>query len=189
MKYMYVLALDPSGNYDEGKGTTGWVFSENGKITKTGSLSANYYCSATDYWNAHLNLISSIRKDRRINNKSFIIVIEDYLLYSQKAHEQINSRMETSKLIGIIQHYCANHEIPYHMQLAAEVKKRWANDILLKTGVLERSGRGLKLTGTATYINRHQIDALRHCLHFNTFKNKVLIPKKKSKRKETCNYV
>ena len=73
--------------------------------------------------------------------------------------------METSKLIGIIQLWCYNHNIPYAMQLAATVKSRWTDEILHYKGYLKKSG--LRYT-----VCEHTRDSMRHAVHYATFKNK-----------------
>ena len=81
--------------------------------------------------------------------------------------------METPKLIGIIQHYCWLMKIPYYMQLASEVKNRWTNDILMHKGVIyTRNSRHYIDANCKQYINRHCIDAIRHAMHYDTFRNK-----------------
>ena len=58
MKTKYTLALDPSGNFNEGKGNTGWVLIKNKQtITELGFLSASHYTNKIKYWTAHINLI------------------------------------------------------------------------------------------------------------------------------------
>jgi hypothetical protein len=129
MNYEFLLAIDPSGSYYEGKGTTGWcIFNCTDKrITKADNIEAVKFTAMADYWDAHIQLIEKYR-DRY--KERFCVIIEDFLLYAHKADSQINSHMETSKLIGVLQHYCWVHEIPYHMQSASEVKTRWADPIL-----------------------------------------------------------
>ena len=170
MNYDFVLALDPSGAYTEGKGTTGWCVLESAakKITKGGSLTAISYPAKESYWEAHVRLIDRFygQYDKRL-----IVVIEDYLLYENKAGSQINSRMETCKLIGILQHHCFINHIPYTMQLAGEVKNRWTNDILAHKKYITYKQRTLILPATKEPLNRHSIDAVRHAVHFDTFKN------------------
>ena len=45
MKSRYILALDPSGNFKEGKGITGWCLldTQTKKIAKFGYISAEMY--------------------------------------------------------------------------------------------------------------------------------------------------
>ena len=60
MKYRYIIALDPSGNFEEGKGTTGFsLFSCDKKeiIFTRITIKASDYKSKEDYWHAHINIL------------------------------------------------------------------------------------------------------------------------------------
>lgn len=164
-KYNYILALDPSGNFNEGKGTTGYCLLDANadKIIEYGFISSTDYSSMESYWYAHIRLLN------RIYNKQTVIVIEDYLLYGSKKDNQINSRMETPKLIGALQLHCYRHHIHYILQPASEVKNRWTDTILDHKGYFKIVGNGTKLNDK--YISKHTKDAIRHAVHFNTFKN------------------
>ena len=63
--YDYILALDPSGAFHEGKGTTGWCLFKNNKIKYTGILSAKRHCCMESYWESHINLIDAYNKDNK----------------------------------------------------------------------------------------------------------------------------
>jgi hypothetical protein len=78
--------------------------------------------------------------------------------------------METCKLIGVLQHHCWLNQIPYKMQTAGTVKSRWSNEILEHKRYIFKAARGYK-TPTGITINRHCQDAIRHAVHFATFKN------------------
>ncbi len=164
-----LLALDPSGAFNEGKGTTGFCFcnAETKNIVHAGSVAAAVYCKQEEYWDACLKLILHYNKQCE---GDFIVVMEDYMLYADKCETQINSRMETPKLIGIIQYMCYRKKIPLRMQTASEVKQRWHNGILIHEGVLEKRGR--KLFSGEFEVDRHAIDAIRHAMHYITFKRK-----------------
>lgn len=170
MNYKFILGLDPSGNFYEGKGTTGWcIFNAcDKKLIKAGSISAKTFKTQEAYWFAHLDLIATTNKKYK---KKLIVVMEDYMLYASKAKDQINSRMETSKLIGVIQLNCYADGIPYVMQTASEVKKRWANNILHYKGYIKEYKRGYTIPNTKEKIDRHCLDSIRHAVHYATFKN------------------
>lgn len=170
MNYKFILALDPSGNFTEGKGTTGWsLFNAlDNKIIKADSISAKKFATQEEYWYKHMDLITDTSKKHK---KQLVIVIEDYLLYASKAKDQINSRMETSKLIGILQLHCFTNGIPYIMQPASEVKKRWTNEILHYKGYIKLYKRKYTIPDTKVAIDRHCLDSIRHGVHYATFKN------------------
>lgn len=170
MDYKFIIALDPSGAFHEGKGTTGYsvMHAPDKQFIKLGTIKATDYQIAEQYWDAHLTLLEDIifsKRGQRLNKQNkTIIVIEDYLLYANKAEKQINSRMETSKLIGIIQHWCYKNKIPYCMQTAALVKKRWTDEILHYKGFLKKKGQRYE-------VCEHTRDSMRHAVHFATFRN------------------
>jgi len=157
MNYKRILAIDPSGSFNEGKGTTGWCCFDalENNIYAAESISAKNYSTMEEYWMNIENMVESFV------NTSTVVVIEDYLLYGSKAENQINSRMETSKLIGILQYWCWRFDVPCILQPASEVKTRWADPILTYKGYLNKSMK----------IDRHAKDALRHAVHYATFKN------------------
>ena len=166
--YKYILALDPSGNFHEGKGTTGWCLfnSSENRILTTDIIEAKSYESMQEYWNAHLKLIKEFKYHYPI------VVVEDYLLYGSKAQNQVNSKMETPKLIGVLQHYLWEHLIPHAMQPASEVKTRWADTILAHKGYFDKKGQRYIMPKTQQPINKHVKDSIRHAVHYHTFKNK-----------------
>jgi len=171
MTYDFILAIDPSGSFYEGKGCTGWCILESAseRITLTGNLYAKKHTRSEEYWQAHLKLIDEFNK--RYQDR-MIVVIEDYLIYAKYSQTHINSRMETSRLIGIIQYYCFKQNIPYAMQLAVQVKNRWTDEILQHKGFLIQSKRKLVLPVSEKVVDRHCRDSIRHAVHYHTFKNR-----------------
>jgi hypothetical protein len=171
MSYNFILALDPSGNYTEGKGTTGWCVMDTkaNVITLAGSISAKDFRNMESYWQQHLLLINNFHKQY---GKRLTLVIEDFILYESKAMSQVNSHMETSKIIGVLQHYCFDHKISYTMQTASLVKKRWADPILLHKNYINKRGKIFYLPHSNVELNRHARDAIRHAVHYRNFKNK-----------------
>lgn len=172
MNFKHILALDPSGNFKEGKGTTGWCIFDcaNMRITKTGFISAHNFKTMQDYWNAHIELLDKTIKRYGVEN--CCVVIEDYLLYASQTATQINSRMETPKLIGVLQLWCYNHQVFYWMQNASDVKKRWANDILHYKGYIKQYKNGYRIPTEKEQLNRHCLDSIRHAVHYATFRNR-----------------
>lgn len=170
MKYTYVLGIDPSGNFEEGKGTTGFCLYdvENDYIVETKSISADAYETQHKYWHAVLMYV--MKTAYKYKHKTLAIVIEDYLLYATKASSQINSKMETPKLIGILEYYCGECSLPVTLQPAHLVKNRWANEVLMHKGYIKKKGQRW-FTQYEKAVDRHAIDAIRHAVHFGTFKN------------------
>ena len=171
--YQYVLAIDPSGSFEEGKGCTGWVLATgDGKVLRFGKIDAVEFIAAEHYWSEHIDLIEEIYSKY---GEDLIVVLEDYVLYYEKAIVQSYSKMETSKLIGAVQVYCYNTSIPLILQRAVEIKARWSTEVLLKRNLLKGLGvnksYALPVRDGFKKINRHILDAYRHMLHFVTFKN------------------
>jgi len=169
MNFKRILAIDPSGSFEEGQGTTGACLwnCETHKVQNFFTIKASGYKQKEEYWLAHLNFINSFLH----YGPDLIVVIEDFMLDPTRALQQSYSRMETSKLIGIIQTYLFQKKIKYAMQRPAEVKTRWADSILLHKGVLVRVNKSYYLPDGDKTVNVHCRDAIRHAIHFDTFKN------------------
>lgn len=171
MIYKYILAIDPSGSFTEGKGTTGWCLLgvDAFFISKAGCLKATDYATQQEYWDAHIKLIDSMNE--QYANKT-MVVLEDYLLYADKAKQQINSRMETPQLLGILQHYIQSKGIKCIRQPASLVKQRWADKILLRRGIIKQKGTNYVHPCTKENLNNHIRDAVRHAVHVAQFRLK-----------------
>lgn len=170
MNYENIIALDPSGNFEEGKGTTGiCIFNaKNNCIAKLVNIRAEQYPTKEAYWQAHIDFI---QKETQLNSNT-IIVIEDFLLDPRRAMQQSHSKMETPKLIGILQLHCKQHNLIYKMQRPVEVKTRWADSILEYKHYIVKRNTMYYLPNATTPISRHCKDAIRHAVHFATFYNK-----------------
>ena len=168
-KYRYTMGIDPSGAYNEGKGTTGWCILDNrtNKLLRVGTISAKNYDSAVEFWHAHIEAIAKMRK----HYKSLAISIEDYILYKSSAMAQVNSQLETVQLIGIIKHYCYYNDLEIFIRPAVAVKKRWSDDILLFKGIIEKIGARYIVPDSKQTICEHERDSIRHAVHFNIFEN------------------
>ncbi len=180
-KYEYILAFDPSGNFNEGKGTTGWVLMDaRERLVARGYISAEDYECAEDYWNAHIELI---RYNHKKYGTNLIVVIEEYVLYRERSLNQTNSKMETCRLIGAMQYICWKLKQDYSMQLASEVKNRWSDELLLREQILYRNRGNLIHTDSNLSLGlSHTRDAFRHATHFAVCKNKDR-PKRKTNNK------
>lgn len=164
---MRILAIDPSGSYNEGKGQSGWVVMEDSKIITFGILKATDYDTKEDYWLAHSELIN----EKVWENTKTEIVIENFRLYGHRASAQINSEMETVRLLGHLEMWCFNENIKINYQMAVQVKKRFSDDILLRLNYITKDNNG------RYYINGinvagHVVDALRHACLFDLTKGK-----------------
>lgn len=171
-----ILAIDPSGNFHEGKGITGWTLLDEstGKILRVGSIDASTCLDMESHWKKHLQLVDEMFWA----SPDLVVIVEDYMLYATKLETQIGSRMETPKLIGVLQYHCYTKGIPIYLQTAVSVKRRWKNFLLAKKGFIEVKPYK---KGTKTYemvyingfkVNDHIVDSVRHAVHFYHFQSK-----------------
>ena len=169
MNYKNIIAIDPSGNFEEGKGTTGTCIFDcvNNKITALRDISAKNYKTKEEYWQAHIDYLTTALE----TFKDSMVVIEDFTLDPRRAMQQSHSKMETPKIIGILQLFCQQHQIEYRMQRAVEVKNRWADHILEFKNYIEKRNRMYYLPYAKNPMSRHCKDAIRHAVHCATFYN------------------
>lgn len=155
---MRVLSFDPSGNYNEGSGTTGWAVFDNEKITEFGTISAKEFATVEDYWHQHELLISQKQPN--------IVVCEDFRLFAHKSKQQSFSQMETPQLIGYIRMTCWGKKIKFVSQQPSD-KVRVADPILVRMGVFEIKGGKHYCLERPT--NLHMRDAIRHGIYFHKY--------------------
>jgi len=160
----YILGIDPSGNYKEGKGTTGWVLldSETNKLVSFGYISAKDYKNTYDYWDAHVSLIDEMAGYQPS------VVIEDYRLYQNRAMNQVNSLMETPRLIGVLTYACYKRGYWVTLQTAVSVKTRWSDTLLVKKGYMKEKNKRFYIHNLC--VSDHIRDALRHAVHLSVFR-------------------
>lgn len=164
---MFILGVDPSGSFKEGWGTTGLCLfdSTSDIILQNDSICAKNFSSDLSYWKAHLDIIDLCAKEY----KGLVLSVEDYILYENKALTQINSKMETCQLIGIIKMHCYLHRIPVYFRNAVVVKQRWANSILERKGYIYKKGKTW-YNNQGKKLSNHDLDAIRHAVHYAHFK-------------------
>jgi len=162
---MKVTVFDPAGNYGkEGMGVTGVAHFKEGDVEAIDEVQARHYDSEEEYWDAVAQHIRVIKPDH--------VVIEGFRLYNHKKNEQVNSQLQTSQLIGFLKMVCYELGIPVTIQYASDVKTRWSDDVLVRTGVLTKKGNRLYWKNQAT--NTHKRDSIRHGLHFHRYKLKAV---------------
>jgi hypothetical protein len=162
---MKVLSFDPSGNYDEGKGTSGYAISLDSPLPhKLGDIKGDDYDSRQAYWFAHRELIEKTFPD--------YIVIESYRLFGNKAKEQVGSSLETPMLIGYLEMVAYEFCIPTFIQ-DPTTKTRHSDAVLVKMGVIERKGLHYYYRGELT--NLHKRDAMRHNMYFVKYNQKKVV--------------
>lgn len=154
-----VLCFDPSGNFEEGNGTTGWALFVNGELKRFGDVKANDYSRLEHYWREISLLIRDAQPDE--------VVIEDYRLFGHKAKQQSWSALETPQLIGFMRMYCFEYSIPVIFQSPKD-KVRVADPQLERLGVIEKSGNTYYCLDKPT--NLHQRDAIRHGVFYHRYR-------------------
>lgn len=152
---MKLLSFDPSGNFHEGMGTTGFAIFNDGVLNWFGDIKSTKYDSQMKYWDAHVALIEREYPD--------IVLIESYKLFEHKAKSQSWSAMETPQLIGVMIYHCWRYGIPVVFQDPAQ--KAGVNDIRLeKLGYLEKRNGNYYVNNQLT--NLHMRDAIRHGIYY-----------------------
>jgi hypothetical protein len=155
---MRVLCLDPSGNFKEGDGTTGFAVFENGELKDFGYIKSSNYDCAEAYWKKVTSHIYYINPHQ--------VVCESFKLFGHKAKQQSWSEMETPQLIGCIRLMCWNRNIPLVFQDPKD-KVRVTDPILVHMGVLEQKGNRYYALGRPTII--HERDAIRHGVFYSRY--------------------
>jgi hypothetical protein len=153
-----MLSIDPSGNFTEGKGRTGYVIFACGGLMRYGTINAKDYPTRVAYWQAVANLL----EQETYNH----VVIEDYRLYNivgMNIATQSFSQMETPRLLGLLETRAQELKIPLTLQMAATTKS-YSDDILIKRGKLER--RKNRFYYQNCPMNNHERSALRHLFKY-----------------------
>lgn len=159
---MTILVFDPSGNYNEGKGTTGFAQYYNNKLIFVGQIRAESFDSQHEYWEHHSLLIDTVGPD--------VVVIENYKLFASTKDAQINSELETSQLIGVLKFHCTAKKIHVRLQ-EPQIKHRFSNEILLRKKIISQD-KQKRYYAVGVPISRHIIDAIRHGEYYINFKLK-----------------
>lgn len=163
---MITLAIDPSGNFIEGKGHTGIAGMKDSDWSTvfTKSVNAADYESRFEYWTA----VKKIIQDYAIEKTPVQVVMENYVV---RANGFTTGKMpETAMLIGILVYFCEMHDIPVYFQSPAQAKVRFKDELLpdyipqLTVSDKNRFYLGKKLT------NDHERDAIKHLLYFKRYK-------------------
>ncbi len=155
MKYRHILGIDPGQ-------ISGFCLMKQDKPIYVSDIKLETYNSLIEFWSAHLERIQtfvSACKD------SLIVVVEDFILNPRRANQFAGSRMETSKLIGIIEHFCGVRNIPLHLTKPVEHQSQFSDKVLLKLGYMVRTPRGFN-TMEDLCLSNHSKDALRLAVHY-----------------------
>ena len=165
---MRVLAIDPSGNFEEGKGHTGWVLAHiyadiltGFEILEKGTIYAKDFETRTEYWKAVTELYRKAPK---------YIIVEDYKLYNHKgmkAQTQSHSQMETPRLIGVLEYFAKELKFDFTLQMATEVRM-YKEETLIYQGLLKLENKRHLLEVDQVWVscNEHERMAYKHFLRW-----------------------
>ena len=168
MKYIFI---DPSGNFESGKGHTGIATIEGDDTTfdwdtlKVSSVSANDYPTRYEYWKA----VCSCIYDPCINADNTTVIIESFLIRTDGI--LMGSMPETIMLIGALAYQLDAFGITYTFQSPSTAKSRFKDHMLphLIPGMTHNSStHRYYLNGKC--INDHIRDALKHLLYFQKYR-------------------
>jgi hypothetical protein len=151
--------------FDPGE-TTGYAVFENGALEDSSQLDTRDISKCTKlmfdelehhkypelkFASRNLESKLSLGKPREVK-----VVIEDYRVYGWKTESHAWENLHTPKLIGGIQTVCGLLGVPYHMQMAGQVKTFCTND-KLKEWDMYQTGQ------------QHARDAIRHGCYYLLF--------------------
>lgn len=173
---MMILAMDPSGSFRYGSGTTGYTFIDYdtkeifvGHQIKAKDFKKYLGLGNTKYQDEHALTILYANKLAKDKNKKLVVVLEDYI---QSAATPKYQALETSELIGRLTMVMTDNNIMFVRQRSQLIKTNLAKEqalILLSNNQL--STEKDKLNRTRWYlhgkqINNHILDAIRHGLYY-----------------------
>lgn len=162
---MMVVAIDPSGSFNEGKGKTGIavcddIFLPINPIVR--SIEAKDYPTRHAYWNAILNYVLAVRPD--------VVVIESFVT---RANGFLIGKMpETPMFIGVLVWELEKFGIPYVFQSPSQAKTRFKDDYLGKYLLdyeVHDTSRGKLYYLNGKLTNDHIRDAIKHLLYYKKY--------------------
>jgi len=163
-----ILAIDPSGNFVEGKGKTGFALltlDDDGNSINFGTIKAENFDKRSDYWQDVGVLIGVETPD--------VLIIEDYRLYNTRATSagvQSFSLLETPRLLGVLEVVAEANSLEIVWQMATQTKP-YSDDKLLKLDILKKEKGRYYFRGKQ--VNDHERSALRHLLRY-TDKERII---------------
>lgn len=164
-EYRYILGVDPSGNWHEGRGITGFALydSEEDKILWVDDLKAKDFPTDVAYWYEHFKYI----KAKAAEYEDLLVSIEDYILYSgARQVAQTWSHLETPQLIGFLKVVLWFANIPYVFRTASVAKRMYPEEKLVRLGYISSKLRGKStwyFLGDKPLLTHHR-DAIKHAI-------------------------
>lgn len=166
--YRTVVAVDPSGNFENGHGHTGIAILqiENGVPNWEGveviSIDAEDYRNRHDYWS---NIIWTIHAN--LHYAGSVIALEKYVVRNNGF--TIGKSPETAMLLGAI-HYELGPDYTIVEQTPSQAKRRYPDSLLGKIFPTLEQRANKRWYLNSKCVNEHCRDALRHlayCINYN----------------------
>ena len=166
----YYIGVDPSGAFNEGKGTTGIAVydKKEDKIVYIDSVCADHYAKFASFFYETYTKLYGLAKHYEAP-----IMIEDFVVYATHATTFTNSKMETCQLLGYLKTMCFTDNIRYMLEPASAVKTRWSNSVLVHKHYVDCIGASCfhpLIEGRA--LMTHELDAIRHAVNGGKYKFK-----------------
>lgn len=160
---MKIIAIDPSGSFNEGKGKTGIAFnrSECDKVTFA-SIEAKNYRSRHQYWKSIIDVILDMHPD--------VVIIETFVIRSNGF--LIGKMPETPMLIGALVWALENNGINYVFQSPSQAKTRFKDAYLgkyIENYEIKDTARGKLYFLNGKLTNDHIRDAIKHLLYYKKY--------------------
>lgn len=158
-----IIAVDPSGSFNEGKGKTGLAYSlDTRDSVEVISIEAKDYPNRHSYWNSILCHILGRFPD--------VVVIESFVT---RANGFLIGKMpETPMLIGMLVWEFEKLGIPYVFQSPSQAKTRFKDDYLGKyipNYEVKPTARGKLYFLDGKLTNDHIRDAIKHLLYYKKY--------------------
>ncbi len=163
MKYIFI---DPSGNFEDGKGHTGiaTMIDDDWSTLKVTSLAAKNYKTRLDYWKAIITVVQTLIV---VAHNNATVIIESFQIRTNGF--LIGKMPETIMLIGAIVWELEQVDIPYKFQTPTQAKSRFKDESLPRyiPNLELKPNKRYYLNGKM--INDHVRDALKHLLYFKRY--------------------
>lgn len=164
---MKTIAIDPSGNFEEGKGHTGIaVITDNDwENVEVFSISAKNFDSRFEYWT------KIIAEMIHLSARDANVVIESYV--TRMNGFTIGKQAETAMLIGALIWHLDSIGVPYTFQAPSAAKTRFKDELLPKYYPklqLDTSTGKSRYLYNGKLISDHIRDAMKHLLYFKRYK-------------------
>lgn len=164
---MLYIFVDPSGNFNEGKGHTGIasMTDDNWESLVLEDIAAKNYKSQMEYWHAVIGSIKALAL--MYGTKSCHIIIESFQIRTNGF--LLGKMPETIMLIGALVWELSMLNISYTFQTPSQAKSRFKDDLLPRyiPNFEKRENGRFYYNGKQT--NDHIRDALKHLLYYKKY--------------------